>query len=161
MEQEGFLSMGFLQKAGVNGNILQLFINFMTIRNILEKYNNKEILDKLFLIYPDEIKSKGGYQSVLQRLRKLKQMGSKMVLYPHKFDTYGKYLNIETRYAIDFTRWEEWLGMKIETKTSYLNALCYCLWEMTYHGFSQQPIQRRINKLNKIVKEALNQKDKV
>ena len=51
--------------------------------------------------------------------------------------------------------WAVILGMPIKTHKDGLTALCYCLYEMTWAGYSQQPIQKRINRLNKIAKECL------
>ena len=74
-------------------------------------------------------------------------------IYPSKFGTYGKEEGDEQRWAIGLAKWEEWLGAKVVTKVHGLTALCYCLWEMTYHGFSQQKVQGTLRMIKNRVKD--------
>lgn len=129
------------------------------MKKLLDKYTNDDILRRLVEIYPDQVEAVGGYKKALGQLRKMKPEESGLTILPRKYNTGGKKPDEEIEYTIDFTRWQEWLGMKVVTKTDGLTALCYCLWEMTFHGFTQQPIQRRINNLSKIVYE-INAKEK-
>ncbi len=126
------------------------------MKKLLDKYTDNDILKRLVEIYPDQseaIKRPKGYKRVIKQLRKMKPAKTNLVVLPRKWHTGGKNPNVEMEYALDFTRWQEWLGMKVVTKRDGLTALCYCLWEMTYHGWSQQPIQRRINEMTKRINE--------
>ena len=123
------------------------------MKKLLDKYNNKEILKRLFEIYPDQKKNIGGYQQVLNSLRRMKAKKSNFVILPSKWNTLGQDIKDGETYAIEYTRWEEWLGMSIKTHKDGLTAICWCLYEMTWAGYSQQPIQRRINWLNKAASE--------
>ena len=57
----------------------------------------------------------------------------------------------EVKYALDFTPWEEWLGMQIDPSTMLEfddpEIIAHCLWEMTFHGFEQVKIQTKIEEL--------------
>jgi hypothetical protein len=123
------------------------------MKDKLNKYTDKAILERFFEIYPDQEKSLSGYRKVLKQLRACKPSKTTMVLYPRKWNTDAIDTKNGERYAIEFTKWEEWLSMPIKTKTSGLTALCYCLYEMTFCGFEQKTIQKEINKLNRIVKK--------
>lgn len=123
------------------------------LKDILDSYTDKEILDRLFKIYPDQEGNKDGYEKVLVTLRELKPVWSDYILYASKTDITGKAPNDDTRHAMEFTDWAEWLTMKVRTTYSYLDALCFCLWEMTFIGYTQKSIKGRLGVLNKRVKE--------
>jgi hypothetical protein len=57
----------------------------------------------------------------------------------------------EVSYAIELTDWAEWLGMAIDAETlssySEVEIIAYCLWEMTFFGYSQADIQQAIDEL--------------
>lgn len=57
-----------------------------------------------------------------------------------------EFLNSEVGYALDFTPWNEWLGMEIDIISydmlEYQDVCAFILWEMTFHGFSEEPIQK-------------------
>lgn len=58
-------------------------------------------------------------------------------------------------YGLDFTDWQEWLGLEIKnlTNLSDIEVLANILWEMTYSGFTQEQIQEKRDRLIKIAKE--------
>ena len=120
----------------------------MKLKQLLDKHDDKTILTKIVEIYPDQKRNIKGYQKTLNQLRKLKPRESDFVIHPNKYGTYGtsESKKIESdSWALDFTRFEEWLGMTMAK--GGIDSLCKCLWEMTYHGFTQQPIQRKINSI--------------
>lgn len=59
---------------------------------------------------------------------------------------------VEARYNLSCTKWEEWLGMEVSkdsmSRFAPSEVVAHCLWEMTYLGFSQEAIQRRVDDLN-------------
>ena len=66
----------------------------------------------------------------------------------------------EVFYGLEFTPWEEWLGMEISFSKSALEQaksdeelLAEILWEMTFCGYNQVVIQNGIKKLNEEVDE--------
>lgn len=49
----------------------------------------------------------------------------------------------DTNIALDYCRWEEWLGMEVvNDQMSRPAFIAHCLWEMTFHGFDDGDIQR-------------------
>ena len=123
------------------------------LKDILDQYTDKQILDRLLKIYPDQKKNMGGYKKVVAELRRLKPVWSDYTLCVSKWSVSGTLDDEDTSFAMEFTDWAEWLTMKIKTTYSYLNALCFCLWEMTFMGFKQRKIKRKINRLRKMAKE--------
>lgn len=69
----------------------------------------------------------------------------------------SEFANSEVCYAIEFTPWEEWLGMAIEPATlaafDEVGVIAHCLWEMTFAGFDQEDIQQQIRGLRETVDE--------
>ena len=65
-------------------------------------------------------------------------------------------------YALDFTPWNEWLGMEIHSKA--LNSLktyeiaAHCLWEMSFYGFNENQVEAIFDEL-KETQEAVKQLD--
>jgi hypothetical protein len=61
-------------------------------------------------------------------------------------------------WALDFTRWGDWLGMEFDKKTIQrkfpkLDMLVHCLWEMTWEGYSDKQVIYRWGVLAGRVKE--------
>lgn len=54
-------------------------------------------------------------------------------------------------YALEFTPWEQWLGLELDRLTLDTYApgqvLAYCLWEMTFYGFTQTEVQAKLESL--------------
>jgi hypothetical protein len=64
------------------------------------------------------------------------------------------------KYGIEFERWEKWLGMNADSQFDEKWTIAHCLWEMTFFGFKQAGIQRKITDLNKMVKRIKDGKEK-
>jgi hypothetical protein len=132
----------------------------MKLKEIVDQFNDSEIIKRLLEIYPDQEKSKSGYLRVLTTLRKLEPAKSTMTIFPRKFNTDAYDSKDKETYAIEFTRWQVWLGSEIKTHKDKLSALCNCLWEMTYMGYSQQPIQRQMGEMMRNI-EKIKKEEKV
>lgn len=148
----------------------------MIFKELISKYNHKTILDRLIELYPEQEKSLKGYRNVLKELSSLevKSSGMKLNVYKH-FDEddkrYYTYIDgIDENndcWGIEFTDWNEWLGMKINPKAfqefSFLDVICHALWEMTFCGYSQKKVKEERNELqkriNNIKKEDLEKGD--
>jgi hypothetical protein len=153
----------------------------MILKDILNDFEDKKILVRLFKLYPDQKGSKDGYLRALTELRAtLPKKTDMSILVEHftddKFD-YESYDHIcgigktwddeysltlpesERRkdWAIEFTPWKEWLGMPIEKFTvdhyCKLDILCHCLWEMTFCGYSSKGGENKMKGILKRVKE--------
>lgn len=60
---------------------------------------------------------------------------------------YFKDDHTEECWGLDFTPWNEWLGMPIRQSTiesySELDIMAYCLWEISWMGFEEETIQEK------------------
>jgi hypothetical protein len=132
-------------------------------------------------LYPDQKQSIENYRLVYEALKFLQPVYSdiKIVLYqyfdddgqPSVVDVSGINPNpepddITNGFALEFTSWDKWLGMDINSLTlkefTELEIICHCLNEMTYAGFDEEDIQAEISKLKSIVDEyeAMTPKEK-
>lgn len=77
-------------------------------------------------------------------------------------DVSGRKLKPETNsisdsYAIEFVKWEKWLGMDLAPETldnfSELEIIAHCLFEMTFCGYEQEEIQEQFDSINKTIDE--------
>jgi len=123
------------------------------LHELLNLYSNREIVNELVLLYPDEEENREGYYEALNELRKtepLPKTPMKIVLV-YGIDTEReKYIEVLGRnvknevWSIVFAPWNEWLGMAIETNIvmEQRRAIAYCLFEMTFYGYSNKKIQK-------------------
>jgi len=142
------------------------------------KSNSWLSVETIFLqLYPDEKDSIIGYEKVFNNLRIMKPIKTDItILVNNEFDDFDKqeyvnvsgYKNIPNRsindltdsLALEFTPWEEWLGMDIDNDSlsvfPELEIICHCLFEMTFFSFEQEEIQKELSRLNDLVDEIDN-----
>lgn len=124
-----------------------------TFKEILEKHKDKDIVVRLVRLYPDQRKNIDGYLGALQELRELKLKRDKMQICLHKVRKSKKWLIDESyvsvgglrggeTYAIGLTPWEKLLGMKVKSYFNQLDTLAHCLWEFTWHGYSNKEVKK-------------------
>jgi len=122
-------------------------------------------------LYPDQQESIENYRLVYEALKFLQPVYSdiKIVLNPYDddgqlsvIDVYGinpspEPEDITNSLALEFTTWDKWLGMDIDSLTlkefTEQEIICHCLNEMTYAGFDEEGIQTEFTKLKSIVDE--------
>ena len=128
----------------------------------------KMTLERLFL---DESEYWDNYEKVFYELQTMPVKESKVTIHvswvhddydnTDYVDVSGYYTNPADRtdkysnsLAIEFTPWQEWLGMPIDMETmdkfSELEIVAHCLNEMTYAGFEQEDIQAEIDRVKQI-----------
>ena len=60
---------------------------------------------------------------------------------------------IKQSYAIEYMPWSEWLGCEVDKqvfkKMPKEEIAAHCLWEMTFMGFTQDKIRKKLNALKK------------
>jgi hypothetical protein len=65
--------------------------------------------------------------------------------------------SISDSYAIEFVKWEKWLGMGLAPETldnfNELEIIAHCLFEMTFCGYQQEEIQEQFDSINKSIEE--------
>jgi len=130
----------------------------------------KMVLIKLFR---DQEEFMDDYQNVFNKLQVMPPIPSSITIEIESLhDTYdnSQYVDVAGYYtdpanrndeytnslAIEYTPWDEWLGMPIDENSlkifSELEIISYCLNEMTYAGFEQEEIQSEMDKI-KAIKE--------
>lgn len=135
----------------------------MILRQLLLKYPKEKILKRLVKLYPDQNKNKSGYSKVIDELKQLKPKASQTKI---RIRTKSKIVEgvepSEQCVGLDFTDWREWVSMTIEKETLKnlmpLDIICYCLYEMTFIGFSNKEVIGERNKLSKMLK-SIKQKE--
>lgn len=140
----------------------------------LIKNNSWLSIEMLLLkLYPEEKDSLEGYQDVYNKLRFMNPISKGIsIIVKTVYDHYDhtEYIDVSGSYnnpkdnthghtnslAIEFTAWNEWLGMDIDEKTSQnfseLEIIAHCLYEMTFIGFEEE----EMNKIEKDVEEYKN-----
>lgn len=122
-------------------------------------------------LYPDQETFISDYEKVFNELKILKPVDSEIsIIVSNEIDEYDneKYINVSgydnsktsssnneltDSLALEFTSWNEWLGMDIDQDSlknfSHLELICHCLHEMTFMGFSQEEIKNELNQIRK------------
>lgn len=129
----------------------------------------KNVKDALLELYPDQKKLIKGYKYVFKTLKLMRPRYSKegMVIDIKRVgrgkNAYFSVSGVCTRggikqpYGIEYTPWSEWLGCEVDRKVlkkmTKEKIAAHCLWEMTFAGFTQERIRRKINMLKKRVKD--------
>lgn len=141
----------------------------MKFSDLLKKYTDKDIIERVINLYPDEKGNLEGYVRALDELRNTKPIKttSKITLTEVKDDEYGEpnYMAVGTldkngeQYSASFIKWGKWLEMEfVPHPYPELSALALCLWEITWYGFSDKSTQKELNKLSRIVEKAKKEK---
>lgn len=150
----------------------------MTLKTLLQKHTWLSIASIFWEVYPDEEKNSEGYQEVFEKLLLMPPQDSEMAIVvaycKDEFDgeeyvnVSGEYLhpkNEEETYshAIEFTPWQEWLGMEIHPDSlehfTELEIIAHCLYEMTFVGFEEEEIQEEMNRIKDISDDYKNMTD--
>lgn len=149
----------------------------MKFGEIVKSNNWLSVEMVLFKLYPDEKKNISGYEEVFNKLRVLQPKKTDIsILVSWEKDDFDQtdYVNVSGYYnnpdkntgeltnslAIEFTPWNEWLGMDIDQNTlktfNELEIISHCLYEMTFVGFEEEEIQAEMDRINGTVEEIKN-----
>lgn len=123
----------------------------------------------LLELYPDQQESIRGYENVFEQLKSTESEENDMLIVLSEYDsdsedgTPSTYIDVSGRklipdpdditsgYAIEFEKWEKWLGMEISPETirefSELEIVSHCLYEMTFCGYEEEEIQDQFNSI--------------
>ena len=119
-------------------------------------------IEKLLLTIDKNVDNMEGYKKVYDDLINLKPKKSDCILNIKHVrnedeeyeDVFGTSNNDDQNYALEFTSWQEWLGMEIDAKTlkrySKPSIIANCIYEMTFFGFDQKKIKKKMNELLKL-----------
>lgn len=144
-------------------------IETITLYQLIREVKFEDAFERLCYYFPDQKKSREGYEKAFNELLKKKLHKSHNLndLFIHVvkdeyegkeyLDVCGKKLHSDMRYGIEFCKWSEWVSMFIANET--LNSLSRedivagCLWEMTFDGFSEKTVMEHKNKLFNSIEE--------
>lgn len=144
-------------------------IEKVLFKDIIRTCAFRNVKEALLKLYPDQKKAINGYKHVFQTLRLMMPRYNKegMVIDIMRsgrgrnayFSVSGICLekDIQQSYALEYTPWSTWLGYEVDKnvlkKMSKEEIIAHCLWEMTFMGFTQNKIRRKLNSLKKQVKD--------
>ena len=151
----------------------------MKFAELVCKYDWGEIRPAIVRLYPNDQKNISGFKMVFEQLQTLMPAETNMrIILKEVFDEFenerytcvsgvdgtlkreenpeifkdDKIGNQEVSYGIEFTDWEEWLGMDIdpESTSNYheTDIIAHCLWEMSFYGYTQEAIKKTIDTIN-------------
>lgn len=137
----------------------------MTFKELLSRVSFKDAMNGMLKYWNDQDRFYDGYERVYNSLLSLEPKHDDLVLCCSlisaddddqvSLDVYG--LDIETNqyYGLEFSPWEEWLGMTICLNPDITEAefVGGCLWEMTFYGFDQATIKKESDHLEAVVNE--------
>jgi len=155
----------------------------MKLHDLIKSNNWLSIEMTLLKLYPDQKEITDKYRTVFENLQLAEPVKYEMliVLTEYESGTDGTneststYIDVAGRklkqdpnsfsnsYAIEFVKWENWLGMEIAPETlenfNELEIISHCLYEMTFCGYGQDEIQAQFNSINKTINEYKNLTD--
>jgi hypothetical protein len=133
----------------------------MKIKDLVLDSDWNEI-EKILLTLDKNKDNLEGYKKVYEDLLNLKPKKSDCILKIKHVkndeeeyeDVFGTSKNDNQDYALEFTSWQEWLDMEIDTKTqkkySKPSIIANCIYEMTFFGFNQKKIKKKMDELLKL-----------
>jgi len=140
----------------------------MKLHELLETLSNDSILSSIISEYPAQKESSDNYVNVLNELRSQQPLYNTTVIHIWKekkgSDVYGtngtKRENDpekEESQILEFTPWEQWLGMEIDDKAlqehTKEQVMAHCLYEMTFISFSKHEIAKQREQMYDIVEK--------
>lgn len=150
----------------------------MRFKDLIRNNSWLSVEIKLLDLYPGEKFRISAYEDIFSRLQVMPEKKSDMsIVLDKEYDRdapNGYYVGVSARkkdeandgheitpfYAIEFTPWDEWLSMEIDSNTisefAELDIIAHCLYEMTFIGFDETKIQARLNQLTKTAEAVEN-----
>jgi hypothetical protein len=144
----------------------------MKLKEILDKVDDFDVLNKFQELYDEKEGNLVGYSFLLNDLREIEPEESEYTLHikyvdkdfddtpmdePY-YDISGQ-IEEDGRYAMEFVPWAKWLGSEVnmddlaELSMSLEDFIIHCMWEMTFMGFDEGTIKDQIDELNKRVED--------
>ena len=137
-------------------------------RDLMQACTFGNVRKSLLVLYPDQRRNITGYQYVFDTLRHMRYRKNKERM-KIRIEKVGRgknrYFDVSgicaggnhQSYALEYTSWAKWLGYEVEQATLKKmpkeEIVAHCLWEMTFIGFTQNKIRRRLAALKKQVKD--------
>jgi len=128
-----------------------------TFKEILEQTHWLDGQNQIIKVRPKQENNLVGYANVYYSLFDLTPAenlsGCTIVIYLAEDTEGNEYYTVSglkdgEKYAIEYTPWEEWLGFYIDEELfstmSLEEIVAYCLYEMTWGGYTQEDIYEHI-----------------
>ena len=150
----------------------------MKFTDLIKSHNWLSVELTLLNLYPDQQEIIDQYKNVFDSLLIMEPENDEMLIVLTEYecdddeeneskstyvDVSGRKLEPETdnsltdSYAIEFVKWEKWLGMEVAPETLYnfneLEIIAHCLFEMTFCGYEQEEIQEQFDSINRTVED--------
>ena len=137
------------------------FEGYMNVVQKLSTMNPKESQMRICInwVPPDGKFVDNGYWDVHGKDGTLHKDTDDVKFFPNAGE---EFLNSEVTYALEFSKWCEFLGMEIDTDTannielSKADIVAHILYEMTFVGYEEEEIQEKANELKKRAEEIEN-----
>jgi len=134
---------------------------YMSVVQNLSTLNPKESTMRICIdwVPPDGKFVENGYWDIHGRNGTLHKETDDAQLFPKASE---EWLNSEVTYALEFNKWEEWLGMEIDSNTANnielrrADIIAHALWEMTFCGYEEEEIQDKADELKRRADEVKN-----
>jgi len=150
----------------------------MNLKYLLETYDMYNIANHMQETYPEQ--EEGCFMEyifVLEQLKDTEHIPNDMVIHIECVDKdfdgtpceepywniYGREPDNDDTWALDFMPWGKWLKAEMDPECSELDDLdliCHCLWEMTFHGWTEATIKEVIEELDRCVEDIKSGKEK-
>lgn len=145
----------------------------MILKDIIKNSNWEAVREVFLRNYPDQEKLISGYEVVYKKLKSKSPAKTKMelfcVLEEPTFKGDEPYHNVYgmdgtkredgelEKFSLGLTSWSKWLGASLSeiTLSKYTSEeiISHCLFDMTFHGFSEEEIKKVSRDLDKSVKD--------
>ncbi len=148
----------------------------ITFSQIVKRNHWLSVKLTMLQLYPDQEQNIVAYELIFEQLREMDPVETQMQIVISEspgdepgeihYDVSGEKLipddedKLPNSYAIEFTPWNEWLGMQISKSTlrdfNELEIISHCLYEMTFMGYDEKEIQEELSSLKDTVDEIQN-----
>ena len=152
-----------------DGSIFVQIPFFMTLKELIKQVKWQDVAIALVSDHPWCRKSLEGYRKVFDTLYLMDSVDSEFcikielspdILEPNRLytDVVGIKEGVDERWGLSFSPWKEWLGMVVSKDSldtySASRIVANCIYEMTFHGFTEETINQEIQKLKDSIKES-------
>lgn len=150
----------------------------MTLKELIQSNSWLSIETILLKLYPGEEVNRFAYLDVFEELLYMNPEDSEIeIVVELQKDVFDgeEYVDVSGRHknpkseeeeysqGLEFTPWDEWLGMEISQESllhfTELEIIAHCLFEMTFVGFEEEVIQEGMESIQSSMEEFKNMSD--
>lgn len=141
-----------------------------TLKQIWNNVDYKDVEEVLIELYPNDIKNLKGFAHAFNTINAITETTDNEDIItidiswveddiePEKGEGWYHVCGLDKdndTWSLSIMAWEEWLSKKVNKPAgmSDVEAVAHCLWEMTWHGFTQEEIKVFVEDLQKRIEE--------